>query len=239
MKIKILGTRGEIEPSAPYHSKQSGVLVDNEILLDIGEEIFLRQHPKAILLTHLHPDHAFFVRHPNKKIQAFVPPLYGPEAYRKNAVVKKLISPKLIEKHTIIPIPTHHSAKVASQAYLIKKGKEKILYTGDMIWINKEYHSQFANLDLIITEASFFRKGGRVNRNRITGKIYGHTGIPNLLALFSKFTKTILFVHFGGWFYEDINTAKKKLINLGKQYQVNVLVGYDGMEIDLSERRRR
>lgn len=40
MKIKILGTRGEIEESAPYHSKQSGVLVDDKILLDIGDKDF-------------------------------------------------------------------------------------------------------------------------------------------------------------------------------------------------------
>jgi glyoxylase-like metal-dependent hydrolase (beta-lactamase superfamily II) len=63
MNIKILGTRGEIKVSAPYHSRHSGVLIDNTLLLDCGEPEFLDYKPQAILITHLHPDHAFFVRH--------------------------------------------------------------------------------------------------------------------------------------------------------------------------------
>ena len=60
--IKILGTRGEIEPSAPYHAKKSGVLIDGKILLDCGDQRFLAYHPHYVLMTHLHPDHAFFTR---------------------------------------------------------------------------------------------------------------------------------------------------------------------------------
>lgn len=238
MKIKILGTRGEIEPSSPYHSKKSGVLIDDEILLDIGEESFLEQHPKYILITHLHPDHAFFARFPNKKIKPIEVPLYAPESYKKNVIVKKLTSQKKLNQYLIIPIPTHHSIKVASQAYLIVKRKQKILYTGDLVWINKEYHSQITGVDLIITEASFDREGGRIKRDDASGKIYGHTGVPNLMRLFSKFTKHILFVHFGSWFYADVQAAKASLIQLGKAYGVTVFVGYDGMEIDTQHFKR-
>ena len=39
MNIKILGTRGEIEESAPYHSKKSGVLINNKLLLDCGGQL--------------------------------------------------------------------------------------------------------------------------------------------------------------------------------------------------------
>jgi len=38
MNIKILGTRGEIEGKAPWHSKQAGVLVDETFLMDLGEK---------------------------------------------------------------------------------------------------------------------------------------------------------------------------------------------------------
>ena len=50
MIIKILGTRGEIKPSSRYHSKKSGVLVDNKILFDIGEEQFLTENPQQIFI---------------------------------------------------------------------------------------------------------------------------------------------------------------------------------------------
>lgn len=46
MKITILGTRGEIEESAPYHSKKSGVLVNDILLLDIGDKNFLEYKPR-------------------------------------------------------------------------------------------------------------------------------------------------------------------------------------------------
>jgi ribonuclease BN (tRNA processing enzyme) len=62
MNIHVLGTRGYIRPSAPRHSRHSGVLIDGALLLDCGEKEFLTHKPKYILITHLHPDHAFFVK---------------------------------------------------------------------------------------------------------------------------------------------------------------------------------
>ena len=59
MKIKILGTRGEIKVSAPKHSNHSGILADGKIMFDVGEKKFLSLDPKYIFITHLHPDHAF------------------------------------------------------------------------------------------------------------------------------------------------------------------------------------
>jgi len=50
---------GEIRKSCPYHSKHPGVLIDEKILLDIGEEEFLKYKPEYVFITHLHPDHAF------------------------------------------------------------------------------------------------------------------------------------------------------------------------------------
>lgn len=234
MKIKILGTKGEIEPSASYHSKHSGVLIDKNLLLDIGEKEFLKYHPKNIFITHLHPDHAFFIRDPKEEVEINIP-IYAPESYKNTVEVKKLTSRKKIDDYHITPIPTHHSLKVKSQAYLIKKGDQKILYTGDIIWINKEHHHLLKNTNLIITEGSYIRKGGLVRKDKKTDKIYGHTGIPNLMRLFSQFSKHILFVHFGSWFYEDIKASRKKIEEISKENNITAHVGYDGMEIDLKE----
>ena len=41
MKIQILGTRGEVEPSAPYHARHSGILIDDRFMFDLGEKEFL------------------------------------------------------------------------------------------------------------------------------------------------------------------------------------------------------
>ena len=233
MKIKILGTRGEIEPTCPYHNKHSGILIDNKIMIDLGEKEFLKYKPKAIFITHFHPDHAFFVLKENDFPEVKNVPIYGPEKY-KNSSIESLKKSKTILGYKITPIPTEHSLKVKSQAYLIEKDNQKLLYTGDMFWIKKEYQNKFKKLSLVITDASFLKKGGMIRRSN-ENKPFGHAGIPDLINFFKPYTTNILFIHFGSWFYT--NGAKKsrhKLKELGKKNNINILVGYDGMKIDLS-----
>ena len=50
MKIKFLGTKGNIETNAPYHSKNSGILINN-ILFDVGEEEFMKHQPDYFLFV--------------------------------------------------------------------------------------------------------------------------------------------------------------------------------------------
>jgi ribonuclease BN (tRNA processing enzyme) len=216
MKIKVLGTRGEIEESAPYHSKKSGVLIDNKLLLDCGDIRFLDYNPNYILITHLHPDHAFFIL--NKEVLIDIP-LYAPETF-EDFTIQITNKPFTINGYLITPIPTIHSLKVQSNAYLIEHKNKRILYTGDMIWIDKKYRHLFGDLDIVITEASFMRTGGMVRRQKESGKIYGHTGVPNLINLFKPYTDTILFIHFGAWFYKDIKQARKKFKSLGSVNQI-------------------
>lgn len=229
MKIKILGTRGEIEESSPYHAKKSGVLINDELLLDCGDERFLAYNPQAILITHLHPDHAYFVRH--YEVPATSAPIYAPESYDLCTNMHITNKKFRIGSYSITPIPTIHSIKVKSNAYLIEYKKQRLLYTGDMIWIEKKYHHILRDLDCVITEASFMRKGGIVRRKE--GKIFGHTGVPNLIQLFKQFTSTMIFVHFGAWFYKDIKKARAEFKRLAKEHGINVIVGYEGLEIKL------
>jgi len=228
MNIKVLGTRGEVEESAPYHSKKSGVLLDNKILLDCGDKRFLKYNPSYILITHLHPDHAYFVRHHKKPCTKAS--IYAPESYDEVAI-HKTETPFTIASYKITPIPTVHSIKVQSNAYLIEHKGKRILYTGDMIWIEKRYHKKLKHLDLVITEASYMRTGGLVRRQKTTGHIYGHTGVPNLIHLFKEYTDTILFVHFGAWFYKNNKKAHADFNTLAKENNITIIVGYDGLEI--------
>lgn len=224
----MLGTRGEIEPSLPYHAKHSGILVDDRIMFDLGEKKFLQYRPEYIFITHLHPDHAFFVTEPfDSNIL-----LYAPEQY-KNLNIKIIVNKTEFNGFSITPVPTHHSKLVKSTAYLLERDGKKILYTGDLIWINKEYHPLIEGCDLVITDGSFLRKGGRITRDSETGQIYGHGGIPDLIKLFKSFSKNILFVHFGSWFYENIKESRLKLKQLAAKEDINLTIGYDGLKIEL------
>jgi len=231
MKVKVLGTRGEIEESAPRHSRHSGLLVDGRLLFDLGEKEFLDAKPWCVFITHLHPDHAFFI----KKPAPLGVRVYAPERRARIPEVEIFPGKISFRGYSIRAIPTHHSLKAKSIAYLVEKGDQGLLYTGDMFWINKKYRPLLKRLDLVVTEASFIRQGGIIRRDRASGLPFGHTGVPNLIKLFGKFTTNILFMHFGSWFYEDARRSRRMLTALGKQNGVNALAGYDGYELDLRD----
>jgi hypothetical protein len=73
-----------------------------------------------------------------------------------------------------------------------------------------------------------------VRKDKLTGRPYGHTGVPDLIALFKDFTRHILLVHFGAWFYTHIPRARRQLRAIGRENGVDVHVGYDGMTLDLA-----
>jgi glyoxylase-like metal-dependent hydrolase (beta-lactamase superfamily II) len=84
----------------------------------------LKYNPEYILITHLHPDHAYFVRHHEKP--SISVPMYAPEKY-DNAQIDVMHKLFKIKNYKITPIPTVHSIKVKSNAYLIEHEKKKII----------------------------------------------------------------------------------------------------------------
>jgi len=231
MKITILGTRGLIKPFSEKHKFHTGILVD-DILFDVGERHYLEYNSKAIFITHLHPDHAFFVD--TKDSVHINCPVYVPETTKKLPEAKIIKNIVKINNYEITPIETHHSNKLESVAYIIRSEKNKVLITGDIVWIDKEHHDKFANLDLVITEGSYINKGGRIIKNKKTGRIYGHTGIPDLIRLFKPYTKKIVFSHFGSWFYHDEQKSIEKILALCKENHIEGIVAEDGLDIKLN-----
>jgi len=224
MRIRILGTRGMIPLSAPRHRNHSGVLVDDVLLFDLGERTFLRRAPKAVFITHLHPDHAAFVAEPF----AVPMPVYAPE--RGGFSFISVAKPVRIAGWRITPVPTEHSKRVKSCAYLIEKGRTRVLYTGDLFWMTRAARDTLGRLSAVITEGSFMQEGGAV-RTGPRGERWGHAGIPNLVRMFRTHTDTIVLTHFGSWFFRDIPAARKRIAALGTRYGVRLVVAYDGMEM--------
>jgi ribonuclease BN (tRNA processing enzyme) len=229
MRVKISGTRGEIKIRRPLHDNHSGILIDKTILCDIGEKKYLRYNPKFILITHLHPDHAFFIS--EKDTIDIDIPVFAPEKSVKLKNIKVLSKPFIQNDYKITPIPTIHSLKVKSQGYLIEKMNKKIFYTGDIIGIKKRFHHRLQKLDAVITEASFFRKGGIVRMNN-RGRKFGHAGVPDLVDFFKRFTHHIIFTHFGTWFLKDPQAAEKKIKALEKN-EIILDIAYDGKVFDI------
>lgn len=225
MKIRVLGTRGHIEPTAPGHELHSGVLVD-DVLFDLGERQYLDLKPSAAFITHLHDDHAFFVDDDEVDIPF---PVHAPQDWNDRGlrIVRSTVE---VGDMKVTPIPTVHSATLRSCAYLIEKDLARVLYTGDLIAIQDRYWDRIPELDVVITDGSFIRHGGLVHRDPVTGRRHGHTGIPDLVEYFSPLARKIVFTHFGSWFYHDIPTSVQKVRSLGTTTPVEV--AEDGMELE-------
>ncbi|RJR32278.1 hypothetical protein C4569_00020 [Candidatus Parcubacteria bacterium] len=229
MKIKFLGTRGEIKVSHPKYNKHSAILIDDELMFDLGEKNYLDYKPKRIFITHLHPDHAFFVTLPSK----FKTPLFLPENFRSNLDVTVLKKTYSYRDYDITPVYTVHSRLVKSQGYLIEKSRQKIFYSGDVAWITVKERKKLKRLDLAITDASYIAYKGLIIKNGKTGQICGHTGIPDLVNLLKPYTKKIYLMHYGSWFYKDIKKAKEKVSLLAKKESVDIGMACDGLEIKI------
>jgi glyoxylase-like metal-dependent hydrolase (beta-lactamase superfamily II) len=229
MRIKVLGTRGEIDESAPYHARHTGLLFDGALLVDLGEPEFLAYRPKAVLLTHLHPDHAYFVR-PRADLPPDGVPIFGPEPCPQ-AKIRPFGRAATIAGLRVRPVPVHHSLRVRSQAYLVSRAGRTVLCTGDMLWIDKAYHPLFAGVDLVITEASAMRAGGFVRRDKATGRVFGHRSVPDLVRFFAPFCRRIVLIHFGSWFFADAREARRMTQALGRKYGVSVEAAHDGQEL--------
>lgn len=226
--IHILGTRANVPISSRRHARHSGVIVEGEILLDAGERSYLRLRPRWTLITHFHPDHAFFVREP----PAEKPEVLAPESdERCRATVVKPARPFRLGTWTITAIPLIHSRSVKAVAYRLDGAGKSILFTGDVLEIERRYHSLLRNLDLVITEGSFIRRGGLVRMDRQTGHRSGHAGLPDLIALFASFTRSIVVVHLGSWFYRDPRRAHEAVRALGRRHGVEARIAWDGMHV--------
>ncbi|PYX61088.1 MAG: hypothetical protein DMG76_00555 [Acidobacteria bacterium] len=58
MKLRFPGTRGDIDIKNRSHRRHSCLLVEESVLVDCGADWLGRfGSPKAIMLTHAHPDH--------------------------------------------------------------------------------------------------------------------------------------------------------------------------------------
>lgn len=228
MRVEILGTRGNISARAPGHALHSGVLIDGRILLDVGEPTFLRRRPRSIFISHLHPDHAA-VRESDVMpgTRVFLPERTA--AFPTATVAADVIR---LGPYRVTAIPTRHSVHCRSVGFVVQRAGRRVFYTSDLFGILRRYHARLNGLDLVLTDGSFFRRGGLVKRDPVSGRQYGHAGIPDLVGLFRRFARRIVIMHFGSWFYRDPARAVARIVELSDD-RVRVSAAHDGMVIRL------
>ncbi len=228
-KLVFLGTKGEIEESAPKHKYHSSLLIISEgvkLLIDYG---LLRKYsldeikPEAILITHAHPDHYAWL---NEDLKTEIPVYLTKETadYGKflpgNAKTVEPGEKFEVGPFRFLPYRVIHSIRCPAVGYKIETPDQTLVYNSDLVDIvDKE--KILEGIDYYIGDGSAIR----ANLVRRRGdQIFGHTRITTQINWCQKYgISKIIFTHLG-----------KETLEKEKEFSAahaGVTLAYDEMEL--------
>ena len=173
MKLKFLGTRGEIENRTRRHQMHTSLMVSYgraNVMIDCGLDWlgkFERRHPSAIVLTHAHPDHAWGLK------RSAPCPVYAPQKTWEELRHCPVKDRHVIDERTPTKIcgikfeafPVEHSILSPAVGYRVSAGRACIFYVPDLIFIH-DRAAALKNVQAYIGDGatvttSFIRRRGK------------------------------------------------------------------------------
>jgi phosphoribosyl 1,2-cyclic phosphodiesterase len=241
MKLVFLGTRGEIEARTRRHRMHTSLLVsyrNTRVMIDCGLDWlgkFERLRPRAIVLTHAHPDHA-------RGLKNGVPcPVHAPEKTWQTLQGCSVKERHLLKESTPTKIcgimfeafPVEHSILAPAVGYRVSTGHACIFYAPDLIFI----HDRAAALksaqiyigDGATLTRSFIRKRGK--------HLIGHAPVRTQLAWCRKEgVPRAIITHCGSEIVAaDERKLTAKLGAMATESGPEARIAYDGMKLILRE----
>src|SRR6266700_2210784 len=239
MTLTFLGTRGEIEMRTRRHRMHTSLLVSYRsanVMIDSGLDWLgklERVSPRAIVLTHAHPDHAWGLK------QGARCPVYAPEKTWQELQLYPIKHRHLIEERTPAKIcgitfeafPVEHSILSPAVGYRVSAGRACIFYAPDLVFI----HERKAALDGV---QLYIGDGATVMRSfvRRRGKtLIGHSPVRTQLTWCQKEgVRRAIITHCSS---EIVNSDEReiaaKLRVIAAERRVDVRIAYDGMKLNL------
>jgi len=239
MKLKFLGTRGNIEARTRRHGMHSSLTVSyygKEVMIDCGEDWLEEvEHLKAraIVVTHAHPDHAWGL-----KDGAPCPVYATEESWERmedfgiqDGRGIALREPSDIEGIIFEAFPVDHSTRAPAVGYRVTAGEVTIFYVPDVVWI-RDREEALSGAKVYIGD------GATVTRSmvrKIEGTLIGHTPLRTQLTWCQKVgVPRAIFTHCGSEIVEgDERTLGAKIRDLAQERGVEAEIAHDGMELVL------
>lgn len=237
MKLRFLGTRGEIERRTRRHRMHSSLLVGYrraEIVVDWGADWRARMgslSPRAIFVTHAHPDHVGGLR------DGAPCPVYATEEAWRAIGRYAIPTPRVVPPRNAVDVggltfeafPVEHSLRAPAVAYRISAGRVRVLYAPDVVAIEDQAEA-LSGLDVYIGD------GAAVTRpivRRRNGGLVGHASIRSQLAWCGAArVPQAVFTHCGSEIVGgDGRTLAAKVRALGREQGVRAEIAHDGMQI--------
>ncbi|HEM62236.1 MAG TPA: MBL fold metallo-hydrolase, partial [Chloroflexi bacterium] len=143
MKLKFVGTRGNIEAKNHRHRMHSSLVVSyyrKRLMIDCGEDWLggLGQvKPGAVLVTHAHPDHAWGLK------EGAPCPVYATAEAWEDMESYEIEDRRVLQHReaehilgmTVEAFPVWHSTRAPAVGYRITAGEASIFYVPDVVYI--------------------------------------------------------------------------------------------------------
>ena len=239
MKLRFLGTRGEIEKRTRRHHMHTSLMVSHRganVMIDCGLDWlgkFERLHPDAIVLTHAHPDHAWGLKN-GAPCSVYAPQKTWETLTRCRVEDRQLIkerTPTKICGITFEAFAVEHSILAPAVGYRISAGHACIFYVPDLIFIH-DRAAALKNVQIYIGDGatvtrSFIRRRGKT--------LIGHAPVRTQLTWCQKEgVPRAIITHCGS---EIVTGDERKLFAnlraMAADRSVEVRIAYDGMKLKL------
>lgn len=239
MKLRFLGTRGYIKARTESHYMHSSLMVSyrrKEIMIDCGEdwlETIMQMSPRAVFVTHGHPDHAWGLKN------GAPCPVYAVKDAWENMrsfaidhrVVIEVRRPLTVHGITFEAFSVVHSTRAPAVGYRITAGRTSIFYVPDLVYIRER-------AEALQGVAVYVGDGATITRSMVRkpgDELIGHTPVRTQLTWCKKEgVPRAVITHCGSEIVEgDRRAMQEKVDELAKERGIEAVIAYDGMEVAL------